>query len=118
MMAFFLYSVVALAANTAMLFLLHFSIQSGQWLDSLLDWQKKVFEWDKQGKAFLVKAIGGECDVCYSHVYSQLFFIPYMVIAVYVVGVDLAWWVWLIVWFGYVSIATGLSLFYMKYMRK
>lgn len=53
MITFLLFSIVALIANASLSKILYISIQSGQWLDSLLGWQNKLQKWDLAGHQFL-----------------------------------------------------------------
>ncbi|MCB0697605.1 MAG: hypothetical protein KDC07_09590, partial [Chitinophagaceae bacterium] len=66
MITFLLYTIVAWVANACIAKILYISIQPGQWLDKLLNWQNRLHAWDMQGKEFLVKA-GGMCELCFSH---------------------------------------------------
>ena len=76
MLSFLLYTVVALLANACLARILFISIQQGQWLDQLLNWQKRLQKWDLQGKTFLVKA-GGYCALCFCHLVSVIGFWSY-----------------------------------------
>ena len=52
------------------------SIQRGQWLDKLLNWQNRLRNWDISGtsKGFLLSKIGGYCELCFSHLVAFLNF--------------------------------------------
>lgn len=58
MIAFLLYTMLAILANACIIKILHVSIQPGEWLDKLLDWQTKLQRWDIEGKTFRAKAGG------------------------------------------------------------
>lgn len=77
MLQFLLYTIIAWLATACLTKILFISIQPGQWLDKLLNWQQRLREWDMQGKEFLVKA-GGLCEVCFSHMITFLSFWAYV----------------------------------------
>lgn len=76
-MIFLVYTLIAWVANAGLAKILYISIQPGQWLDSLLDWQNKLQQWDLQGKQFLAKA-GGLCELCFSHAITFICFWMYV----------------------------------------
>ncbi len=120
MLLFFLYTLLALLANASLVKIAHISIQDGQWLDSLLHWQKRLQQWDMDGKVFLAKA-GGYCEVCFSHLLTFAGF------WVYVFFMHTAIGVWVtdsmhnlllsavvnVVWYlVYIGVGTNLSLYF------
>ena len=120
MIAFYLYSILALIANASVVKILYVSIQPGQWLDVLLKWQYRLQRWDLEGKVFLSKA-GGYCELCFSHFITVLGFVCYAAFMQLAVGewisaglsdmfsvvfVNLVWYL------VYVSIGTNLSLYF------
>lgn len=120
MLSFLLYTVVALLSNAGIAKILHISIQPGQWLDTILDWQKRLQRWDMQGKQFLAKS-GGYCEICFSHWVSFAGFWVYsffmnMVLHTWVtdmspnivvtITINIIWYV------VYVSLGTNLSLYF------
>lgn len=78
MIIFLLYTIIAWLANASFVKILHISIQPGQWLDSLLNYQKRLQQWDLKGKLFLSKA-GGYCETCFSHLITFFCFWMYVV---------------------------------------
>ncbi|RYE25455.1 MAG: hypothetical protein EOP51_04010 [Sphingobacteriales bacterium] len=126
MIAFLLYTIVALVANACLVKILFISIQQGQWLDNLLGWQKKLQEWDRQGKVFVVKA-GGYCELCFSHAVTFICFWCYVLF----MNAVLHYWltdevnnmivkiVINIIWYlTYISTGTNLSLYLLNKMKK
>jgi|GEM_PF-1694841 hypothetical protein len=126
MITFLLYTILALLANACLARILFISIQQGQWLDTLLNWQTRLQQWDRQGKDFLVKA-GGYCELCFSHAIT---FICYWG---YVLTMNAAIGEWItssvnnaaasivinIVWYlVYVSVGTNLSLHFISKLHK
>lgn len=120
-MIFLLYTLVAWLATASLTKVLHISIQHDQWLDNLLDWQNRLFQWDMHGRTFLAKA-GGLCEICFAH---ALAFISYWV---YLIFMNTVAGLWLtdsidniilsffanVVWYlVYVSISTNLSLYFL-----
>ena len=120
MLSFLLYTVVALLANACLARILFISIQQGQWLDQLLNWQKRLQKWDLQGKTFLVKA-GGYCALCFCHLVSVIGFWSYFLFCKTVLN---AWlteainnffvsgainFIWFLV---YISLGTNLALLF------
>lgn len=79
MMTFFAYTTLFMLATACFIKILHISIQPGQWLDKLLNWQNRLLKWDMEGKEFLAKA-GGLCEVCFSHILSFISFWAYLFI--------------------------------------
>ena len=120
MITFLLYTIIAWIATAALAKILHISIQQDQWLDNLLGWQNRLYQWDVNGKTFLAKA-GGLCELCFSHAVS---FISYWVYAMFmnvVVGtwltssidsILLSFFINVIWYLVYVAIATNLSLYF------
>jgi hypothetical protein len=120
MIIFILYTVIALLANASLAKILFISIQPGQWLDKLLDWQDRLQQWDMEGKQFLAKA-GGYCELCFSHLITFICFWGYALFMNTVTGV----WISAIspnlivtitinaIWYlVYVSLGTNLSLYF------
>jgi hypothetical protein len=120
MTEFFLYTLLALVANAATAKILYISIQPGQWLDKLLNWQYKLQQWDLEGKEFLVKA-GGYCELCFSHAVTFVGFWFYLFFMNDVAGI------WVsdgmhnvisavvanIIWYlVYVSVGTNMALYF------
>jgi hypothetical protein len=126
MIAFLLYTIVALIANACLAKILFISIQQGQWLDSLLGWQKKLQKWDMEGKMFLVKA-GGYCELCFSHAVTFICFWCYVLFMNSVIHYWLTDEVnnWIttitinIIWYlFYISTGTNLSLYLLNKMKQ
>lgn len=120
MITFLLYTIVAWIATASLAKILYISIQSGQWLDKLLNWQERLHNWDLQGNEFLVKA-GGLCELCFSHLIAFVSFWAYLFFMQTVVG----YWVSTpsttvpaailinIIWYiGYVTIGTNMALYF------
>ncbi|MBS1771526.1 MAG: hypothetical protein JST82_01610 [Bacteroidetes bacterium] len=122
MLIFLLYTIIGWIANACLVKLLFVSIQPGQWIDKLLNWQKRLQEWDKQGKIGIVK-IGGYCEICFSHFLTFIAFWCYMLFMKIAVGqwitddvhstpqIILINAIWYLV---YVSIGTNLSLYFIS----
>jgi len=119
-MTFLLYTVVAWVATASLAKILYISIQPGQWLDKLLNWQERLRNWDLQGRELLVKA-GGMCELCFSHFIVFVSFWMYLFFMHVVVG----YWVSTpiqtipavilvnIIWYlGYVCIGTNMALYF------
>ncbi len=126
MIAFLLYTIVGLIANACLAKILFISIQQGQWLDSLLGWQKKLQKWDRKGKMFLVKA-GGYCELCFSHAVTFVCFWCYVLFMNSVIHYWLTDEVnnWIttctinIIWYlVYISTGTNLSLYLLNKMKQ
>lgn len=120
MLLFLLYSVLALVANAALAKILYISIQPGQWLDTLLNWQARLQQWDMQGKSFLVKA-GGYCELCFSHLITFVCYWCYVLFSVQVLhmwittpvdNVVMAVVINIIWYLVYISLGTNLSLLF------
>lgn len=120
MLIFLLYTLLAWLANASLAKILHISIQPGQWIDTLFNWQKRLQQWDMEGRVLLVK-IGGYCEVCFSHFITFLCFWGYALFMNYAVG----YWVTAIspniivsitlnaIWYlVYVSVGSTLSLYF------
>lgn len=125
MISFLLYTITALLANACLARIIYISIQKGQWLDTLLDWQSRLRKWDMEGKSFLVKA-GGYCELCFSHAITFICFWAYT----YVMNTAIDEWITCsvanlsasiiinIVWYlVYVSIGTNLSLYFINLLH-
>ncbi len=119
-MTFLLYTIIAWLANASLVKILHISIQPGQWIDALFDYQKRLLNWDIKGKLVLSKA-GGNCEVCFSHILTFFGFWVYVlfmnkVLHVWITdGID--GWIWVLLvnmmWYlVYVSIGSMLSLYF------
>jgi hypothetical protein len=119
-MTFLLYTLGALIANAGLVKILYISIQPGQWLDQLLSWQRRLQQWDIEGKQFLAKA-GGYCELCFSHILTVVGFFCYA----FFMNTVIEYWisddvqgvgVWVLVnllWYLlYVSIGTNLALYF------
>ena len=126
MIIFLLFTIIAWLANACLVKILFISIQQGQWLDKLLNWQERLRRWDLRGKEFLVKA-GGMCELCFSHAVTFISFWAYMLVANEV----LTYWITTpvscmlpkvivnVIWYlVYVSIGTNLSLYFISKMYK
>lgn len=120
MITFLFYTVLAWIANASLVKILHVSIQPGQWLDNILNWQDRLYNWDIQGKQFLAKA-GGLCELCFSHALTFVSFWCYAFFVREVAGVWISssidsWILSLFVnvlWYlVYVGIGTNLSLYF------
>lgn len=126
MIAFLLYTITALIANACLAKILFISIQQGQWLDSLLGWQKKLQKWDREGKMFLVKA-GGYCELCFSHAVTFTCFWCYVLFMnsvihywltdevnnlIVKITVNFIWYL------TYISTGTNLSLYLLNKMKQ
>lgn len=126
MITFLLYTLVAWAANACLAKILYISIQPGQWLDKLLNWQDRLHRWDLEGKEFLVKA-GGLCELCFCHAISfcsfwlYLFFM-HQVLGFWItdpIGSNLAGFLINIIWYlAYVGIGTHLALYFVTQLFK
>lgn len=120
MLMFLLYTILALVANASLVKILHISIQPGQWIDMLFGYQKRLQQWDLNGNILLSK-IGGNCEVCFSHI---LTFIGYWLYMLFMNTVADVWitdtvdnWFWVVfgnvLWYLlYVSIGSMLSLYF------
>lgn len=126
MITFLLYTIVAWVATACLAKILYISIQPGQWLDKLLNWQERLHNWDLQGKELLVKA-GGLCELCFSHFIAFVSFWVYLFFMQAVVG----YWVSTpsttilatilinIIWYiGYVTIGTNMALYFIVKLFK
>jgi hypothetical protein len=126
MITFLLYTALALLANGCLARIIFTSIQPGQWLDILLNWQNRLQQWDRQGKAFLVKA-GGYCELCFSHAITFLCYWGYAFTMQLAIGewitssvtntgatviINIVWYL------VYVSIGTNLSLHFISKLHK
>lgn len=120
MITFLLYTIIAWIANASLIKILHISIQPGQWIDILLDYQKRLLDWDLKGKLFLSK-VGGNCDVCFSHILTFFGFWLYVLFMNKVLNVwitdGLDSWIWMLfvnaMWYlVYVSVGSMLSLYF------
>ena len=120
MITFIVYTIIAWIANASFVKVLHVSIQPGQWLDLLFDYQKRLLHWDMKGKLFLSKA-GGNCEICFSH------FVAFCCYWVYVLCMNAVLHVWItdtldswfwavlvnVVWYlVYMCIGSMLSLYF------
>ena len=120
MLMFLLYTILALVANASLVKILHISIQPGQWIDMLFGYQKRLQQWDLNGNILLSK-IGGNCEVCFSHI---LTFIGYWLYMLFMNIVADIWitdavdnWFWVVfgnvLWYLlYVSVGSMLSLYF------
>ncbi len=120
MLMFILYTILALVANASLVKILHISIQPGQWIDILFGYQKRLQQWDLKGNILLSK-IGGNCEVCFSHI---LTFIGYWLYMLFMNTIADIWitdtvdnWFWVVfgnvLWYLlYVSIGSMLSLYF------
>lgn len=120
MILFLLYTVLAWIATACIAKILYISIQPGQWLDKLLDWQKRLHQWDLQGKEFRVKA-GGMCELCFSHAITFMSFWIYTLfmnevlqvwVSMNVTNVMMSLLVNFIWYICYVAIGSNLSLYF------
>src|SRR5688572_27309541 len=120
MLTFLLYTIVALLANACLAKIIYISIQPGQWLDKLLNWQQRLQRWDMQGRTFLVKA-GGYCELCFSHLISFISFWCYLLVCKATLGTWLTdpvenWIITVavnIIWYlVYISLGTNLALIF------
>lgn len=127
MITFLLYTVLAWIANASLVKILHISIQPGQWLDTSLNWQDRLYNWDVKGKQFLAKA-GGLCELCFAHAITFISFWLYLLFMDQVVGYWLTTSIqsWLLslfinfIWYlMYVGVGTNLALYFIvKLFRK
>ena len=120
MIIFCLYTIIAWLANASLVKILHISIQPGQWIDTLFNYQKHLQEWDLRGNIFLSK-VGGNCEVCFSHTLTFFGYWVYVVFMNMVLNVwisdslEVMWQILLvnIVWYlVYASIGSMLSLYF------
>jgi hypothetical protein len=120
MLLFLLYTVLALLANACLAKILFISIQPGQWLDKLLGWQKRLQQWDLQGRTFLVKA-GGYCALCFCHLVTVAGFCGYVLftnlvldtwLTVVVDNIIIAGAINFIWYLVYISLGTNLALLF------
>lgn len=122
MLTFLLYTILALLANACLAKIIFISIQPGQWLDRLFNWQKRLRQWDLEGKTFLVKA-GGYCELCFSHLITFISFWCYLLFSkavlhawltaevkniIAAVTINLIWYL------VFISLGTNLSLFFIN----
>lgn len=77
MITFLLFTMLAWLGTASLTKILYISIQPGQWLDKLLNWQERLRSWDLQGKELLVKT-GGLCELCFSHAVAFVSFWAYV----------------------------------------
>lgn len=117
---FLLYTIIALLANASLVKVLHISIQPGEWIDSIFQYQQRLQKWDMNGNVFLSK-VGGNCEVCFSH---ALTFIGYWLYLLFMNEIADVWitdvvhnWFWIVfgnvLWYLlYVSIGSMLSLYF------
>lgn len=120
MITFILYTIVAWVANASIAKIIFISIQPGQWLDKLLNWQKRLYEWDIEGNEFLAKA-GGLCELCFSHLITFVGYWAYLFFMQTAIGywvtspVDnhLTAFLVNIIWYlVYVSIGTNMAVYF------
>lgn len=117
MITFLLYTLLAIIANACLAKLLFFSIQDGQWLDNLLNWQYRLRKWAEKGRWF-VKPLG-YCEMCFAHFISLLGFVVYCVFMSVAHLWTLPHWSLDITWyFAYVGISTNLSLYFIVKLFK
>jgi hypothetical protein len=104
-----LYTLIAWAANACILLIFHISTQQGQilgfWGDKLLDLERKEYR-------FLSKA-GGLCEFCYAHWFSMLLSPVYFFMMHYL-GYSAEWYIYIIWFLVYHSIATVSTLWILK----
>lgn len=126
MITFLLYTTLALLANACLARIIFISIQPGQWLDTILNWQTRLQRWDRQGKIFLVKA-GGYCELCFSHAITFICYWGYAIVMQQAIGQWItthvsnigATIVINIIWYlAYISIGTNLSLHFITKLYK
>ena len=82
MITFFILTLFALIGTASFAKVIYFSIQQGQWIDSIFGWQKMLERVSFKSGAWnsiLYKALGG-CEFCFSHFISLLCFVFYVVI--------------------------------------
>ena len=120
MITFLLYTIIAWLANACLAKILFISIQAGQWIDKLFNWQNRLYNWDLTGQEFLAKA-GGLCELCFSHFITFLSFWSYLFFMQHVLGywvttpvesVPAAWLINIIWYLVYVAVGTNLSLYF------
>lgn len=85
-------TLVFLYGWSAIVKMLHYSTQEGQWLGK---WQDQLLKWDEQGKHYLAKW-GGACTVCYCMFMSSVGLPIY--IALTQPWAIFGWWSFLVVW--------------------
>lgn len=110
MIIFLLYTIVAVLANACMAKILHFSIQDGQWIDTLFKWQYRLRKWAEKGK-WWVKPLG-LCEMCFSHFIAVMGFIIYCLF-VNISGINALhhWFLWFVTYCMYVGLTTNASLY-------
>ena len=80
MLNFFLFTLVFWAFAACVSWLLYYSIQQGQWLDRIFDWQKMLHGLYMRGGgwALLAKPLG-DCLLCFTHsiTFFSFWFYPF-----------------------------------------
>lgn len=119
MLYFLLFTLIAWIATACMTKVLFFSIQDGQWLDSLFGWQKMLTRMGNDN-SILYKPLGG-CEMCFSHMIAFISFWIY----VFVMRIGFDMWVtdsidsfWIAaaintIWYlVYVAISCNINLYF------
>lgn len=108
MNTYLLYTVFFIISYAGIIKMLHFSMQEGQWLDKLFDWQMMLLRLDEKGYTALSKWLGG-CDMCFC-AFTSLFIIPLHVFFLH--PFDLfGWWSIAIIWLVWgLQVITSLRL--------
>jgi hypothetical protein len=117
MITFLLYTLLALVANACVAKIIFFSIQDGQWLDKLFNWQYRLRKW-AEGNKWWVKPLG-YCEMCFAHLMAVLGFVLYSVFMSAAHLWVLHHWLLGVIWYlVYVGIATNLSLYFIVKLFK
>ncbi len=95
-------------------FIFYMSIQEGQWLDLLFDWQKTLRKWDISGtkKGLFLSKILGYCELCFSHFVSFVAFWFLLVCVDLLFDLHIPIFIYLIWYLVQVSLQTTLNLFF------
>lgn len=89
------------------------SIQKGQWLDMMFDWQNQLREWDMSGtkKGLILSKILGYCELCFSHFTAFIWFWIYIAVILYFIDFNPPIAIFPIWYLLYMSISTNINLY-------
>lgn len=97
MLTYLLYTCFFILGYACFLKMLHFSIQPGQWIDKVWNWQDKLRVWDENGSPW-AKWLGG-CEMCFSAFFSLLA-MPVYLAFLHPWGL-FGWWSLLVIWLAW-----------------
>lgn len=83
-MDFLIYFIIAVFATAFICGVANFSIQRGQWFDSIFKWQQRLENWGNEPgalNAIRYKALGG-CAYCFCHFISVVCFVFFVLVLV------------------------------------